>query len=336
MAKTVYFYRLRMFNFEDDTRREISIERSRTELQRFIRTRPQEREFLEDEVAAGAVEELEGQDLGNPEYRTNPIHVFENRAENGEVFWEVIQQDERYIFGLLGKNLDTYLQLRNRRTRRSREIVRREDEQIEATTFFVLDLNTMICAFFREQGAPMIEEMNKLLYRVRGFENFEINMNAMTNQAVIESIARKEVIATLEYEIEVPQDSFFQYVNLRREEVEKIQNQGQTKLVVKLASNGRNTSLLQGVDYEEKVGFLTSLANILRGRQNAKAYVGAKDAGGSKQEYSFLDDHINLKRICNIDYQEVLQLQRANPERAYSDILFEYFRTRLVEVLQEI
>ncbi|WP_214780942.1 hypothetical protein [Exiguobacterium sp. S3] len=336
MAKTVYFYRFNVYSFDNNTQQTITVDRARRQLNRFVAGLPYEERFNEADVAA-TLETLDDDPEVEVDIREEPIHLFQNRAEDGDIFWEVIRRNETYIFGLLGKNIDTYLHLRNRNTRRSREIAREEDEQIEATTFFVINLEDMVCAFFREQGAPVIEEMNKLFYRVPGFENFQVNMVRMTNAEVLESIARKDVIASLEYEIEVPQERFFRYIGVSRDDALRIRNLGSTKMVVKLSSTGRNNSLLQDSHYEEKVGFLTRFGRLLRRRDNnAKAIIGAKDDGERKTEYSFLDDEINLKTIKDIDYREVLQIHRGTPDRPYSEVLFEYFEGKLLEALEEI
>ena len=335
MNKTVYYYNLNMFSYDNDVKQRIPVQRSRAELMRFIDQLPFEQEIL-DEVAAGMeIAENEVNEIEREE-RENPIHVFDNLNENGRVFWEIISRDDEYIFGLLGKNIETFVHLRNTRTNRSRDISREANEQLEAATFFVINLDTMVCALFRESGAPTIEEMNKLFYRVPGFTNFEVSMSKMINQDVIESIARKDVFATLEYEIEIPNDRFFQYIDLDREEIEKIQNEGTTKLVVNLASTGRDDSLLQDSSYEEKRTFVQSFIQTLRRGNGNKAKIGAKDNGQRKQEYSLLDDQITLKNQCNLNYEIVNRRLRENPEQLYSEILFEYFRERLIESLRMI
>lgn len=332
MNKTVYYYNVNMFSYDNDIKQRIDVQRSRAELTRFIEQLPFEQEVLE-EVAAAAdinVEDIDGEE------RENPIHVFDNLNENGKVFWEIISQDDQYIFGLLGKNIETFVHLRNTRTNRSRDIGREANEQLEAATFFVIKLDTMSCALFRESGAPTIEEMNKLFYRVPGFTNFEVSMAKMIDQEVIESIARKEIFATLEYEIEVPNDSFFQYIDLDREEIEKIQNEGTTKLVVNLASTGRDDSLLQDANYEEKRNFIQSFIQTVRRNNGNKGKIGAKDNGQRKQEYSLLDDHITLKNHCNLNYEIVNRRLRENSEQSYSEVLFGYFRERLIESLRMV
>lgn len=337
MSKTVYFYHLNIFSFEEDVQRIMTNERSKNVLENFINTHLIGQN-LDEEASEVAVTLEEVTTTGDAITldRANPTHIFRNRAENAEIFWEIIQRDENYVFGLLGKNLETYLHLRNTRTGRSRDIVRQQDEQIEATTFFVIDLNRMICAFFKEAGAPLIEEMNNLFVGIPVFQDYQVSMVRMTNQEVIESIARKDIIATLEYEIEIPADNFFRYVGLNLDQIDALQNRGQTTLVVKMNSTGRNASLLQGYDYQTKFQFLYDFSDRLRAIGNSKGNVGAKDTNGTKQEYSFLDDHINLKKVCNINYQHVSRIQRVNPDRPYSDILFEYFRDRLIETLREI
>lgn len=336
MSKTVYFYNFNIFSFDNNTQQIIPINRARNQLNRFINGLPY-RDRQNEQEAAAALDEIVNELEQDDEEVNERIHLFSNRAENGDIFLEVINVTEEHVFGLIGKNIDTYLHLRNRNTRRSREIAREEGEQIEATTFFVVNLENMVCAFFREQGAPQIEEMDKLFYRVRGFENYQVNMAKMTNAEVLDSIARKDIISTLEYQIQVPHDTFFAHIDIDRDDALRIRNQGTTKLVLKIASAGRDQSLLQDSEYEEKVGFFTRLGERIRVVDNhAKGRAGVKDDGERKAEYSFLDDNITLKTTRNINYTEVAQMHSLEPERPYTEVLFEYFEEQLIIALEEL
>lgn len=322
MAKTIYFYRMNIF---DD---------SGNQTQRLSRTEAHE-------LVDSYISSLKAQRSDNI-----AISKFSSRLNDRDIYFEVIDTPEfapgnlantNYIFGMIGQKAGTNYHLREEDTSSSRDLPLQTNQSLEAATFFLLDKRTMVCCFAKEKSGPMIEELNNLFVGNINFGTNRILMAAISNPSALETIIGKNIIANVGFEIEVPNDDFFEILDVDFAESEFLVDKGHTVLKVELRSDSSRKSLLEGMEVNQKRRFLSKIVEGFGQKSSAEklkkpnVYSTGRNEGELKQEYSFLDDEINFTSKIDFSASKLQTFADSNRQLEGRMVFFMFTKQKLLE-----
>lgn len=325
MAKTIFYYRMNIYKINATEEVLLSIAKRQEVLKSYIKSLRDERE--EDEVA---------------------ITKFNSRANDKTIYFEIIDDpvkkidDEKYLFGLIGQKAGKNYHLRNESTSRSADLPLLSDQSLEAATLFLFDLNSMVCTFVKETSGPAIEELNGLFMGYKDFGDFRIKMVPIPNENPLEAVVAKQFINKIGYEVEVPQEEFFEMLNIDYDESNELINKGYAVLRFELKSETNSRSLMKDVEEEEKTTFLKKVVNAVvdktlpKSMKSPRVYSTAKNTGEIMQDYSFLSEQINVTSKYDFTASRLQKFSDKNPLYKGRIAFFMFTKKVLLKKLKEV
>lgn len=324
MAKTIFYYRMNLYAINNTHEVLLPISERKEVLKKYMKSLRNERE---DEVA---------------------ITKFNSRANDKTIYFEVIddpikeKNDEKYLFGLIGQKAGKNYHLRSETTSRSTDIPLLSDQSLEAATLFLFDLDSMVCTFVKETSGPAIEELNGLFIGYKDFGDYRIKMVPIPNENPLEAVVAKQFINKIGYEVEVPQEEFFEMLDIDYGESNELINKGYAVLRFELKSETSSKSLLKDLDTEEKTSFLKRVVNAVKNKafpnseKSPRVYSTAKNTGEIMQDYSFLSEQINVTSKYDFTASRLQNFSEKYPLYKGRIAFFMFTKKVLLEKLKEV
>lgn len=324
MAKTIFYYRMNLYKINNTHEVLLSISERQKVLKEYMKSLRSERE---DEVA---------------------ITKFNSRANDKTIYFEVIddpikeKNDEKYLFGLIGQKAGKNYHLRNETTSRSTDIPLLSDQSLEAATLFLFDLDSMVCTFVKETSGPAIEELNGLFMGYKNFGDYRIKMVPIPNENPLEAVVAKQFINKIGYEVEVPQEEFFEMLDIDFGESNELINKGYAVLRFELKSDTSSKSLLKDIDADEKTSLLKRVVKAVKDKafpgslKSPRVYSTAKNTGEILQDYSFLSEQMNVISKYDFTASRLQKFSDEHPLYKGRISFFMFTKKVLLEKLKEV
>lgn len=121
---------------------------------------------------------------------------FPGRKNDSRIYFDVIINDDDFLFASIGQESSTNIQIRNVEDLKPRQIERLQDEIFESHTYFILDYNSLFISFFSNQGAPSISNLENLFnnfdiskgHKISGFTDYNIYTETIADHDTLESL----------------------------------------------------------------------------------------------------------------------------------------------------
>ncbi|WP_080872534.1 hypothetical protein [Oceanobacillus timonensis] len=242
--KNVFFHRMLMYR-------------------RFFRQNPNGNEVMEKDYQPLQRLDETFMDLIDNYSENNCLRLNGEFEEN--VVLEILNVSERYIYARIGKQQDILtVHLRDTETLEPSEIERVGNQQLEIFTYLLIERENYIISFLREQSAPSIQELGKLVSNFLG-PNWELHseISSVMIDDAIPILANKDIIGSMEYKVAVPSDELLDIdqLGLNRQQFEMLTNQKNIDFTVKLVAE-RNRDAFENRGALR--GFFESIADVAR------------------------------------------------------------------------
>lgn len=258
-----------------------------------------------------------------------------NRSENNclrlnsefeeNVVLEILNITDRYIYARIGKQQDILtVHLRDTETLEPAEIERVGNQQLEIFTYLLIDRENYIISFLREQSAPSIQELGKLITNFYGTtRELHSEISSVMIEDAIPILARKDIIGSIEYKVAVPKDELIDIdqLGLSREQFELLSNQKNVDFTVKLIAE-RNRDA-----FEDRGKLRSFFAGISRLARDIK--VKAKNEDEYMQTYRLENSPFSRREKFTFDrnaenIQNEIQERLINVFETYRDDILRY------------
>ncbi|MFP3892755.1 hypothetical protein U5N25_03490 [Exiguobacterium indicum] len=121
---------------------------------------------------------------------------FPNSKNTSKIFFDVITNDDNFLFASIGQESSTNIQIRNIEDLKPRQIERLQDEIFESHTYFILDYKNLFISYFSNQGAPSIKNLENLFnnfdvskgHKISGFTEFHIHTETISDHDTLTSL----------------------------------------------------------------------------------------------------------------------------------------------------
>lgn len=261
-------------------------------------------------------------DLIENETENSCLRLNEEFQEN--VVLEVLQVSEEYIYARIGKQKNILsVHLRDTETLEPAKIETVGNQQLEVFTYLLIERANYIISFLREQSAPSIQELGKLVGNFYGLDReLHSEISSVLIEDAIPLLASKDVIGTIEYKVSVPGDEFIgiDQLGLSQADFEQLTNQRNVDFTIKLVAE-RNRDAFE--DRGTLREFLRSISEVARGikvkAKNNNEYMQTFELDNSpftrRERFEFNHNaediqneiQIKLTRIFEIHQEEILR-----------------------------
>lgn len=168
------------------------------------------------------------------------------------VVLEILNVNDCYIYARIGKQQDIIsVHLRDTETLEPAEIERVGNQQLEIFTYLLIERENYIISFLREQSAPSIQELGKLISNFFGTtRELYSEISSVMIEDAIPILANKDMIGSIEYKVAVPNDEIIDIdqLGLNQHQFEMLSNQRTVDFTIKLvAERNRNSFEDRGV-----------------------------------------------------------------------------------------
>lgn len=213
------------------------------------------------------------------------------------VVLEILNVSEDYIYARIGKQQDILtVHLRDTETLASSEIERVGNQQLEIFTYLLIERENYIISFLREQSAPSIQELGKLISNFFGTtRELHSEISSVMIDDAIPILANKDIIGSMEYKVAVPSEELLDIdqLGLNRNQFEMLTNQKNIDFTVKLVAE-RNRDAFE--DRGVLRAFFDNIAGVAR---NIK--VKAKDEDEYMQTFELEDSPFTRREKFDFD-----------------------------------
>lgn len=245
--------------------------------------------------------------------RTIKINKDINNPESPSAIFEVITDNEFYVFGKLGREHDiNQFQKRKNDTLEASPIFKGDDELFESFSYVLIHKGTFAVSYIKEATAPSIMFLGYLITNLLKEESKIWGLiESLVDEDAIPILSGKDIIGRISYEITLP-DGYTNLISgLTDKEYDQLQNQKGTKVTVELKAKKRKESVFK--DEKDAEGFFKSVKNKFK---NIK--VSAKDDGEDyMQDFKLVDNpftkkvnfNYNISKDTGVDLQKQIENQ---------------------------
>lgn len=212
--------------------------------------------------------------------------------------FEVINSNESYVFGKLGKEHDiNQFETRESNTLKSQPLSKGANELFEAFSYVLIDRSSFSVSYIKENTAPSILFLSYLITNLFKPDNRVWgHIESLIDEDAISLLSGKEIIGTLSYDMTIPAGFSNIISGLSEEEYDLLQNQKGTKITVEFKADKRKKSVFG--DSEKARGFFSSIKR--KGYEKVKAK--AKDEPDEiMQDYQLIDNPFTKKAKFSYD-----------------------------------
>ena len=197
------------------------------------------------------------------ETENNCLRLNEEFQES--VVLEILEVTEKYIYARIGKSKNILsVHLRDIETLEPAEIETVGNQQLEVFTYLLIERANYIITFLREQSAPSIQELGKLVGNFYGRDReLHSEISSVLIEDAIPLLATKDVIGTIEYKVSVPRDEFIgiDQLGLKQADFEQLTNQRTVDFTIKLVAERNRDAFEDRGPFRE---FLSNISEVAR------------------------------------------------------------------------
>lgn len=298
--KNVYFHKLDMYKrvFEKNSKNADKMKK--------VYRRPEE------------ISKVFGDIIGN-KLKNNCITIDDGMRKS---ILEVLDHDEKYIFAKICREKDAIsYQIRDNITFVPNKIEITLNQTFEVFTYLLIDRETFVISFLKEQSAPDIKTVQYLIDNNFGQHELFGEISGVMIEDAIPLLKKKDILGTITYKMQIPSENVLgiDSLGLSESDFRLLKNQKHAEIEVKLVAE-RNKSAFEEPSAVEKV-----LRKVLSFTK--KASIRAKDEDGYMQTYNILDSQLTRKVKFNFDRKvvdvdiEIKEQLKATYESNKSEIL---------------
>lgn len=303
--KNVYFHKLEVY------KRNIKRHEDRADSMEKIYRRP-------DEISA-----LFGDVIGN-KLKNNCINIDDGSRIS---VLEILSYDDKYIFAKICRETDAIsYQIRDNSTFVPNKIEINVNQTFEVFTYLLLDRESFIISFLKEQSAPDIKTIQYLIENNYGQQELFGEISGVMVEDAIPLLKTKDILGTMTYKMQIPSDKLIgiDSLGLSESEFRELKNQKYAEIQVKLVAE-RNKSSFDNPNSIEKV-----LRKVLSFTK--KASIRAKDESGYMQTYNILDSQL-IKKV-KFDFDRDVENIDAEIERQLK-VTYESNKKEILEYISD-
>ncbi|MFJ7681643.1 hypothetical protein [Peribacillus butanolivorans] len=219
------------------------------------------------------------------------------KSDDAQYTFEIINSDDRYIFGKIGRYKDMIsFQLRDRETLESSKISKTNTQDLEVFTYLLIDRSNYLISYLKEQSAPSISVLSSLIDNVYGStQSLFGEVSSIMIEDAIPILKKKDTIGSISYKVAVPSTEKINIdtLGLSEKDFEMLQNQKSVQFEVKLVAE-RNKSAIEDPNKLEQ--FLKKIMN-----KTQKIKVSAKDTDEYMQTYNIVGSIITKREKFEFD-----------------------------------
>lgn len=225
--------------------------------------------------------------------KSEDIYIIEAERKKDAVL-EITDRKGSLVFGKLCSEQD----IRNFQTRdRETLVVNRKavnpERILEKFSYFLLDTNNFTVCYIKEVGAPKIDYLGYAISNL--FDNTspkkEGRLTPLLDPDVLKTVASKEIIGSIQYEMTIPSWATMDITGLSEEQYRDLQHTKGVKIAVTIRPEFRKKSILTGDETER----FKWLSNFFIGKDKVTAK--AKDSEESISIDYNLEEHKFIKKI---------------------------------------
>ena len=247
-------------------------------------------------------------DLINNRSENNCLRLNDEFEEN--VVLEILNVNDHYIYARIGKQQDILtVHLRDTETLEPAAIERVGNQQLEIFTYLLIERENYIISFLREQSAPSIQELGKLISNFYGAaRELHSEISSVMIEDAIPILANKDIIGSIEYKVAVPHDELIDIdrLGLSRNQFEMLSNQRNMDFTVKLVAERNRDALEDRGTLREFFGGIAEVARSIR--------VKAKDDDEYMQTFKLEDSPFSRRERFDFD-RDAVNIQNEIQER---------------------
>lgn len=208
------------------------------------------------------------------------------KINNSNETLEIIRSDKDFIFARLGKAQDIrQYHLRDLETLKADPIQKNYTQVLEIFTYILINRNTYIISYLKEQSSPSIQLLGDLISSKYREEQLVGEISSITVEDALPILSKKDRIGTVSYRVSLPPQGsqFFsqEVTGLTEREYDKLTNQKSIEFEIKLVAETNQDA------FENRASFTQIIAKIAKVAKKVK--VKAKDDGEYLQEYTIVD-----------------------------------------------
>ncbi|MFJ7993604.1 hypothetical protein ACIQY5_15685 [Peribacillus frigoritolerans] len=219
------------------------------------------------------------------------------KSDDAQYTFEIINSDDRYIFGKIGRYKDMIsFQLRDRETLESSKISKTNTQDLEVFTYLLIDRSNYLISYLKEQSAPSISVLSSLIDNVYGStQSLFGEVSSIMIEDAIPILKKKDTIGAISYKVAVPSTEKINIdaLGLSEKDFEMLQNQKSVQFEVKLVAE-RNKSAIEDPNKLEQ--FLKKIM-----KKTEKIKVSAKDTNEYMQTYNIVGSIITKREKFEFD-----------------------------------
>lgn len=222
---------------------------------------------------------------------------YEIKHDGTEYTFEVLNYDDDYIFGKIGKYKDIMnIQIRDRKTYIPAQIQKTSNQDLEVFTYLLIDRHNYVISYLKEQSAPPIHAFSSIIDNIFGqSKSYYGEVASVMIDDAIPILKKKDQIGSISYKVSVPSSEKMDLdrLGLSEKEFEMLQNQKSVEFEIKLVAE-RNKSAVEDPSNLDKV-----LSKIM-GRTK-KVRVKAKNNDEYMQTYNIVDSIVTKREKFDFD-----------------------------------
>lgn len=254
-----------------------------------------------------------GQDEIEKDYRSTQeldekmMNLIQNYSENNcirlnkefedSIVLEVLHYDSHYIYARIGKQKDILsVHLRDQETLVAEKIDKTENQELEIFTYLLIDRENYIISYLREQAAPSIQELSKIISIYFGESNHLYSeISGVIIDDAIPILKQKDIIGSIEYSVTVPstQRINIDQLGLTEDQFEYLSNQKSVNITVKLVAERNKDS------FQDRNRMELFFRNLLQWTRKVK--VRAKNEGEYMQTYDIENSPFTRREKFSFD-----------------------------------
>ncbi|RHW29443.1 hypothetical protein [Oceanobacillus profundus] len=232
---------------------------------------------------------------------------------------EVIEHNDKYIFGRLGKEKDVRsFHIREDKTLISRPIDVKKDQIFEVFTYLLIDRETLIVSYLFEQSAPSILKLGELFTNLYKDDSLFGEIASVSVEDAIPFLSQKDSIGTITYKTTLPPSDSRLWdeaiTGLDRNTYESIENLKNVEFTIKLVAERNKDTFPDKGMFSQAIRKITQFGSKVR--------VKAKNDGEYTQEHSLINNPLTKK--VNFDFNEDIQDMKLIKKDIYENMVKVY------------
>ncbi|RDW15948.1 hypothetical protein [Oceanobacillus chungangensis] len=236
---------------------------------------------------------------------------------------EVIEHNDEYIFGRLGKEKDVRaFHIREGKTLISKPIDVKKDQIFEVFTYLLIDRETLIVSYLFEQSAPSILKLGELFTNLYKDDSLFGEIAAVSVEDAIPFLSQKDSIGTITYKTTLPpSDSRLwneEVTGLDRSTYESIENLKNVEITVKLVAERNKDTFPDKGMFSQAIRKITEFGSKIK--------VRAKNDDEYTQEHSLINNPLTKK--VNFEFNEDIQDMKLIKQDIYEKMVKVYNKNK--------